>query len=293
MKRKLSGCAFVCIGLFFSMPSLAEESILETVKGFLPDWAMSLISSLLAIAIGVVVIRVGKRAIRHMCHHYNERRPEKKKALSAGNETVGTMNGTSGRKTAETLIISVFSYIVYFLVVMVVLGNVGVDTSSVLTVAGIGGVALTLGSQTLVKDAISGLFLWVDGYVKVGDIITVNGTTGTVENVSLRTTTLRCTNGNLQMIPNGDIRTVTNLTRDYRCALVDITVAHGQDYRKALKILEETMIRFNKDCTLIEEPPVVAGIISSDGRCVTVRIESRCAVADCWKLEREIRLYAL
>ena len=243
------------------------------------------------ILIGILVIRLGRKLITAACRQYEKRHPEKHMVSSP--DDPAHVIAPSGQRTVKTLILSVFNYVCYFLIILITLSTLGVDIGGLLTVAGVGGVAIGFGCQTLVKDILSGMFLWMDGYVKVGDIISVNGVTGTVESVALRTTTLRCTNGNVQVIPNGDIRTVTNMTRDYRCALVDITVAHGQDYRAALQVLENAMKKLDEGSNLIEEAPRVAGIIHTDGRAATIRIESRCHIQDCWMIEREIRLMAL
>ena len=251
----------------------------------------SLGKAALIIVLGVLIIRLGRRLITAICKRYEKRHPEKH--MVSDPDDPSHVIAPSGQRTVKTLVLSVFNYVMYFLIILVVLGALGVDISGLLTVAGVGGVAVGFGCQTLVKDFLSGMFLWLDGYVKVGDIVSVNGATGTVESVALRTTTLRCTNGNVQVIPNGDIRTVTNLTRDYRCALVDITVAHGQDYRRALEVLEEAMEAYDEKSDLIDEAPRVAGIISTDGRAATVRIETRCRVQDCWEIERSIRLCCL
>ena len=296
-KRSLLSAAAALIAVTARAEETAElaETGMETLSTLLPqmkDWSLKLIFCVAVLLLGLLLIRVGRGVIRRTCRGYRERYPDRR-VNTDGGETGNPAAAHSSSRTAESLILSIFNYVMYFAIILIILSMIGVDTSSVLTVAGIGGIALSLGSQTLVKDALSGLFLWIDGVVKVGDIISVNGVTGTVENVALRTTALRCTNGNLQVIPNGDIRAVTNLTRDYRCALVDITVSHGQDYRKAIRVMQEAMDRLDQACPLIDEPPHVAGIIATDRFCATVRIESRCRVADCWTLEREIRLYAL
>ncbi|MBO2516845.1 MAG: hypothetical protein CW338_06135 [Clostridiales bacterium] len=269
------------------------EKFWETVTTFLDTRLGKILLAFVFLLIGILLIRLGRKLIRRAFRRYEQRHPEKKATVCKESSDGESVTAPSGYRTAQSLILSVFNCTMYFVIIMYVFDAVGIDTSGVLTVAGIGGIALSLGSQTLVKDIISGVFLWIDGYVKVGDIINVSDTTGTVEKVSLRTTVLRCANGNLLIVPNGDIRTITNMTRDYRCALVDITVAHGQDYSKAIRVLEEAMTTLDKESELIDEAPRVAGIIASDGRAATIRIESRCAVADCWSLERKIRLAAL
>lgn len=253
----------------------------------LPDLLVRLIFAILVLVIGIIVLRLGRRLIRRISDNYIRKHPRYNRNGEPAERQI------SGQKTARDLAISIFNYVLYFTIAMATMSTLGVDVTSLLAVAGVSGIAIGFGCQTLVKDFLSGLFLWTDGYIKVGDIITAGSFTGTVENVALRTTTLRGTNGNIMVIPNGEIRAITNMTRDYRCALVDITVAHGQDYAAVIDLLRNAMQDLDKKLDYIDEAPAVLGIIASDGRAATVRIESKCDIADCWTLEREIRLIAL
>lgn len=248
----------------------------EQVLGELPVVLTRLLVAVLLTAVGLLLLRLGRRIIQRAY-----RRTGRVSPVSA-----------QGR-TLHSLFLSIFNYTMYFAIALAVLSALGVNISSLLAVAGVGGVAIGFGCQSLVKDFISGLFLWVEGRINVGDVVTIGGQTGTVESMALRTTTLRGTNGNLYTIPNGDIRTVVNMTRDYRCALVDVTVAHGQDYGKTLALLQEAMDALQKRLGLTEEAPQVVGLIASDGRAATIRIECKCKAEEGWALEREIRLAAL
>ena len=116
-------------------------------------------------------------------------------------------------------------YTSYFIIITVVLSIFGVNVSSILDVAGVGGIAVGFGAQTLVKDVISGFFIWMEGSISVGDIVDINGLTGEVESIAIRTTLVRNFNGNLYAIPNGDIRTVTNMSRGFKRAIVDIRLS--------------------------------------------------------------------
>lgn len=229
------------------------------------------------ILIGVLFLRLGRHIIRRIA----KRAPK-----------VGKENARSG-KTLHTLFLSIFNYIMYFVIAMSALSAMGVDVSSLLTVAGVGGVAIGFGCQTLVKDVISGLFLWIDGQIHVGDVVTVAGQTGTVESIALRTTVLRSTNGSLYTVPNGDIRTVVNMSLDYRRAQVDITVSHGQDLPRILEALQDEMNLLGKRLEMAPQAPEVLGVIGSDRFSAIVRVECKCKVETVWALEREIRLAAL
>ena len=242
----------------------------------LPGFLEGLLTACIIFAIGVLIIKLGRRIISKGFLRYSTRHPESNRG--------GTL---------QTLLTSLFNILMYTAVGLTCLSALGVNVTSLLAVAGVSGVAIGFGCQTLVKDIISGMFLWFEGSCKVGDIVTLSGQTGKVENVSLRTTTLRGTNGNIYVIPNGEIRTVVNMTSDFRCAVVDVTIAHGQDYTNALKVLAEAMQRVNEKFDFIDEDPVVRGYVSMDRGAATIRIECRCPVDKCWELERGIRLTAL
>ena len=245
----------------------------ENIWNDLPLIFTRLLAAALLAAAGLLLLRLGRKIIKKVCQKKCDRQLNQKKTL-------------------HSLFLSLFNYTMYFAIAMMVLSALGVDVSSLLAVAGVGGVAIGFGCQSLVKDFVSGLFLWVEGRINVGDVVTVGGQTGTVESMALRTTTLRGTNGNLFTIPNGDIRTVINMTRDYRYALVDVTVAHGQDIPHILAALQSAMDELAKRLELQEIPQVI-GLIHTDARAVTIRIECKCKVEEGWALEREIRLEAM
>lgn len=175
-------------------------------------------------------------------------------------------------ETFRSLISSVVSYLFYFLIALTVLHIMGVDVSSILAVAGIGTVAIGFGAQALVKDIISGMFLWLEGNVAVGDVITAAGCSGVVVKVSLRTTTIRSADGCCCVVPNGDIRTVICRSRDIVKSQVNVTLAHGQDLEKALEVLRDEC-RLVGEALHLKDAPTVVGCIANDGRCVTIRCE--------------------
>ena len=268
----------------------AESTVkeaLEPVKNIVSSWQQMisqwpvfvtrLITAGVIILAGALLLRIGRRIIGRICD-----RAEKGKKPRT----------TAQAKTLRTLISSIFSYIMYFAIAMVALSALGVDVSSLLTVAGVSGVAIGFGSQTLVKDFISGLFLWGEGRLNVGDIVTVAGQTGIVEEIALRTTTLRNNSGYVYTVPNGDIRTVVNMSRDFRWAQVDLPISHGQDWAAISAALQDEMEELAKRLEL-KEIPQVMGLIASDRFSATLRIQVKCQVKDDWMLEREMRQAAL
>ena len=244
----------------------------------LPQIAGRLLTAAVLIIVGLLALRLGRRIIDRAFH-----RRRKGKEVPVNSQA----------KTLQTLLTSVFNYILYFAIAVSVLGTLGVDVSSLLAVAGVGGVAIGFGCQTLVKDFISGMFLWMEGRMQVGDVVTVGDQTGVVENIALRTTELRSVDGVLHVIPNGDIRTVVNMSRDYRRALVDLPIRHGQPLPEILSALQDEMDALHQRLDNLQETPEVLGVIGVNRFTASVRIQCKCETDDVWALEREIRLAAL
>lgn len=192
------------------------------------------------------------------------------------------------RETLRSLLTSVLSYLMYFFIALVVLGIFGIDLTSILAVASIGSVALGFGAQALVKDIISGMFLWIEGNINVGDIVTVANQTGRVETITLRTTLLRGTDGSLYAVPNGDIRTVICRSHGSHVAQVNVTVAHGQDLEHAREVLQDECALIQNEMSLDVAPQVFC-CIANDARCITMRVEAVCDPDMYWELERTIR----
>lgn len=239
----------------------------------LPHIIVQLLLAALAIVAGVLLLRFFRFII--------SRRIKRKRPVDAR-----TVKQT---ETFRSLVNSMVSYLMYFFIALVVLKIFGIDLTSILAVAGIGSIAIGFGAQSLVKDVISGLFLWIEGNIAVGDVITAAGFNGRVEAISLRSTLLRGTDGTLYAIPNGDIRTVASKSRDYHIAQVNVTLAHGQDIPRAQAALTDECALLQQRLSL-PQAPVVYGCIASDARCVTLRVECACGVDDYWAIEREIRM---
>ena len=238
----------------------------------LPRLTTRMLLAALAIFIGVILIRIGRRMIASIV----TMRSQKHKTMQQVN-------------TARALATSIFNYLMYFIIATVVLSVFGVDVSSLLAVAGISGIAIGFGAQTLVKDVISGLFLWGEGSVTVGDIVEINGVTGTVESIAIRTTVIRNYNGNVYTIPNGDIRTIMNMSRSYKRAIVDVRCPYDVDQQRIVAILQEEMEKAGREIEGLEDPPDVMSILSFEPDAVIVRLAAQCPVGENWRIERDLR----
>ena len=239
----------------------------------LPAITTKVVFAAAIIFIGLLIIRLGHRVINSIVRSRSQR----------------IVRNAAQVKTLNSLATSVFSYIMYFIMLTLVLSIFGVNISSLLTVAGVGGIAISFGAQTLVKDVISGLFIWSEGSIAVGDIVDINGLQGVVESIAIRTTTVRNVNGNLYTIPNGDIRAITNMSRDFKRAIVDIRCPYEENQQRLVDIVTEEMEKAGQEIEGLTKTPDVMSIMSFEPDAVLMRIMVDCPVGENWRIERDIR----
>lgn len=242
----------------------------------IPAFVTRLAVAAFVIFIGCIIIRIGRNMIKRIV------------------DIRGAKNAktTQQMDTVRSLVTSIFNYVLYFIIITVVLGIFGVDISSILAVAGVGGIAIGFGAQTLVKDVISGFFIWMEGSIAVGDIVEINGLMGTVESIAIRTTVIRNNNGNVYSIPNGDIRTVTNMSREFKRALVDIRCPYDVPLEKLVSVLTEEMEIAGREIEGLDAPPEVLSILNFEPDAVIIRLSAVCPVKENWRIERELRTRA-
>jgi len=185
---------------------------------------------------------------------------------------------------------SVASFAIFLIAGFVALGRLGVDLAPLLASAGIVGVALGFGSQTLVKDFLSGIFILIEDQYGVGDIVNLDGeTSGTVESVSLRTTRLRSVDGTVWHVPNGEIRRAGNQSQHWSRSLLDIEVAYDTDIDRAKTVLQDVADRAWKEDEDIIEPPEVWGIEALGASGITVRVVVKTRPSEQYRVSRMLR----
>lgn len=193
------------------------------------------------------------------------------------------------RKTLISLLKSIMRYVVYFVALVNILDILGVKTASLLTAAGIGGLAVGFGAQNLVKDVISGFFIIFEDQYSIGDYVEVAGVAGTVEDIGIRSTKLRDSGGQLHIIPNGEITIVTNHSRGSMRAMVDVSIAYEEDLDRAIKVLEDICRKIGKQRDDILEGPSVLGVTRFGPSEIVVTILARTIPMQQWSVERELR----
>ncbi|MCL2317350.1 MAG: mechanosensitive ion channel family protein [Actinomycetia bacterium] len=181
-------------------------------------------------------------------------------------------------------------------VVLTVLGEFGVNLAPLLASAGIGGIALAFGAQSLVKDVLSGVFLVIEDQFGLGDAITVGAIFGTVESVGLRVTRLRDASGQVWYVRNGEIATLGNKTQGSATSQVQLSVPVGADPFAALTRLRTVAEDLADDPTWrprLLAPPQVLGLTSVDVTQMTFAVQVRCPADALAAVERELRLRGL
>ncbi len=181
--------------------------------------------------------------------------------------------------TVSNLLMSATRYVVWTMAAITVLAEIGLDIGPLLAGAGIAGLAIGFGAQTLVKDVISGIFLLFDDIIHVGDLVTFGGTTGTVEGISLRLIKVRKFDGELVMIPAGELRTFGNKSVGFARVVVPVGVSYEQDLDEILEVLREVANEWaavpeNKE-VMLEEAPTVQAVTDLGESAVTARIKRR------------------
>jgi len=192
-------------------------------------------------------------------------------------------------KTLLPLILSVERYTIYFIGFIVILKEMGIDTSAIIASAGVMGIAIGFGAQNTVKDFISGFFLIFDGLIMVEDTITIDSITGTVEKIDLRNTMIRDFNGRLWTLPNGDVRVFGNYSRQWVRAIANVGMAYEQNIDEGIKALKDVAEKWAEEFkSIVVEPPEVQGVISLDDSSVALRIIVKVKTSAKWSTEREL-----
>ena len=199
------------------------------------------------------------------------------------------------KQRAETLggvLRSITTFTIFTLAGIMTLGELGANIGPLIAGAGIVGIALGFGAQTLVRDFLSGLFMLFEDQYGIGDVVDLGDASGTVEAVSLRVTRLRDVNGTVWYVRNGEILRVGNMSQNWARTVLDVRVGLGEDLSRVRGILEETCHGMWDDedfSGMIIEEPEVWGVERMDTDAVVVRVAIKTAPLEQWGVARELR----
>ncbi len=213
-----------------------------------------------------------------------------RKAVDDGNEDVTTEAERRAETLSSVLNNAAWVVVVAFFLVMT-LKEFGVDIGPLVAGAGIAGLALGFGAQSLVKDVISGFFLLMENQFGVGDIVSIDDKhTGTVERMTLRITQVRDAEGRAHFLPNGSFTKVVVLSKEYAKALVDVEVSLETDADRVMELLRDVGRELQEALPqTVLEPTEVKGIESMDANGLKIRTFTKTAPGAQWDVGRELR----
>jgi small conductance mechanosensitive channel len=261
---------------------------------FLADKALSI---LLIVAVALLVNRLLRRAVKRMLRTLQngglqERLGAVRRATPDALLETGqiSLRGEQRIEALSSVLRSVTSFTIMAVAGVMILGELGVELGPLIAGAGIIGVAIGFGSQALVRDFLSGIFILVEDQFGVGDIVNLDGTTsGTVEAVSLRTTRLRAVDGTVWHVPNGEIRRVGNMSQHWSRALLDIEVAYATDLTRAQEVIREVAHAvWDEDDHVLEEPEVW-GVEELGAHGIVIRLVVKTTPSEQYRVSRALR----
>lgn len=195
-------------------------------------------------------------------------------------------------ETVASVLRSVSTVLVWTIAVLMILGELNISLGPLLAGAGIAGVALGFGAQSLVKDFLTGIFMLMEDQYGVGDVVDVGEAIGTVEALTLRTTKLRAVDGAVWHIPNGEIRRVGNMSQQWSRALLDIEVAYGTDIGHAQDVISrvaDEVCQEEEWAPKILASPEIWGVERFGANGIAIRLVLKTKPGAQWGLQRELR----
>lgn len=191
-------------------------------------------------------------------------------------------------ETMKGLVKSIVKYIIYFVAFTSIIKSFGTDVTALITAAGIGGLAFGFGAQNLVRDVITGFFILFEDQFSVGSFVEIDGVAGTVEEMALRVTKIRGTNGDLYIVPNGEIKKVTNKSTGKMRSLVEMSIAYEEDIDNAIRVLNQASEALKGDERIVEGPTVL-GVSALGASEVNITVMAKTVPMEQWAIERLMR----
>jgi moderate conductance mechanosensitive channel len=200
-------------------------------------------------------------------------------------------DGDQRRQTLADVFASVAKISVYIIGGLVALEQIGINTGPLLGSVAILGLAVSFGSQNLVRDVVNGFFILLENQFAVGDVVTINGKTGGIERITIRSTWMRAGTGDLHVIPNGSITLVSNLTRGWSRSMVHVGVGYGSDLAQVEQVMNEvgaTIFAEEEWAEIMEEAPAFVGVTELGDSAVTIRMQVKVDAGSQWGVTREL-----
>jgi moderate conductance mechanosensitive channel len=193
------------------------------------------------------------------------------------------------RNTLTSLSENAIRYTIYTVYVLMILPKLGLHIEALLAGAGIAGVAIGFGAQSLIKDLITGFFILFEDQYAVGDTVTINNFTGTVLTIGLRLTRIQASTGEIEIIPNGQITNVTNYSKTNSLAVIDVCVDYQSNVQTAIRIMGDVMESLKQESTEIIGDVSVLGVQEFQNSAIVIRATAECAPLSQYGVQRLAR----
>lgn len=263
----------------FSKEANDEEKLEKLVKFIFNDetW-LSLGERLLKIAfiilLAMVIVKIGKKVIRRLFTFQikTKIRPSERR-----------------EKTLLRLLENALAYFVYFAAIIAVLEVFEIDVTGLLAGAGVLGLAVGFGAQSLVKDIISGFFIIFEDQFSVGDYVQIGTALGTVQEIGIRTTKISAYGGEIFIIPNGNINEVVNYSINNALAIMDIRIAYETDIKRAESLIKDFIANLSDEYEELVNPPTLIGVQDLSASEIVFRVTAETKPAMHWAFGRKFR----
>jgi small conductance mechanosensitive channel len=265
------------------MSAQAWDTFADNLLTFGLDAVQALIRVALVVAAGYLIIRLlrtGFSRLENLLIHATEKR---KKSPGATGQRI---------RTLSSVLWTIANGFLWFIVVLIVLSQFGINVGPILAGAGVFGLAAGFGAQHLVRDLVSGFFLILENQIRVGDTAIINGVTGQVEAVTFRTVVLRDQAGVVHVFPNGTINTLANATMDWSAYVIDVNVAYKEDTDRVIDVMRrvaEEMRAETEYGRLMIEPIEIFGVDNFADTAVTIKARFKTQPSHHLSVGREYR----
>jgi small conductance mechanosensitive channel len=279
-------------------PDLSLETVTVTVEQvqtwLVTDGLRILITIVLAVVARWLLHRLITRVVLTMTSKSARRFAQSGRAGRALASATGLANERNQQRveTMGSLLRSIVTFVIATLAVLTIMALVGIPLGPLLASAGVAGVAIGFGAQSLVKDFLAGIFMILEDQYGVGDVIDTGEAIGTVEEVTLRITRLRDADGVTWYVRNGEIIRIGNKSQGFSTALVDMPVSYAENAERVIAIIREVAVAMGQDPEWedrLSEEPKVLGVETISGSTMTIRTIAQCAPGENFAVQRELR----
>ncbi len=276
--------------------SADRQPVVEAVLRWFIDYGLPIaitfgVAAIIWFVLGRIISRVTTNAVRRAAKDrpMSIRNAEHTAELS---EVLMTQRREQRAKALGQLLRSIMAFTVFGVAILIALTEMGINIAPLMASAGVVGVALGFGAQTLVKDFLSGIFLVIEDQYGPGDFVDLGAATGTIEEVTLRVTRLRDLSGVVWYVRNGEILRVGNRSQGWTMAIVDVPVAYNEDLERVRRIIEDVGERMAADSrydAMLYAPPGYGGVESVTGDAVFIRVFAKAAPDQQMSAARAVR----